>query len=165
MAQTTLSEIPGFILPGTTKVIALPSVASFPTITLSEISTTGTEVSKQVANGSNWQMSTANPSSGTLGSTFTAQARGMRSMSGTPSLVFRASKTGADIRGTWAIGDTKYMIFAWGGTGTGTFYDAFATEISNIFTVGDFSGGAFTLITVEFAVTQTPSLYQAYPAS
>jgi hypothetical protein len=165
MPQTVLSEIAGFITPGTEKVLLIPTVAAFPTITLSEISTTGTDATAQVVAKANWELSVSNPAQATLGSTFTQQARGMRTMSGTPQIQFKGSKTGADIRGSVNVGDTKYVIFGHGGVGTGTFYDAFATEVSNIFVVDDTSGGNQLLITVEFAVTKTPSLYAAYPTS
>jgi hypothetical protein len=165
MAQTTLTQIAGIIAPGRTKVLAIPTMTNYSSPTLAEISTTGVDVTAQVVNGSNWSTSVANPSAASLGSTFVKQARGMISMSGTPSLTFRLAADGADIRATFTKGDTKYMAFGWAGVGTGTYVDIYPTEVANIVPTPDFSGGGFLLVTVEFAVTKSPAYYVAYPAS
>lgn len=165
MAQTVLTQVAGIIAPGRTKVLAIPSMADYTAPTLSDISTTGTDLTAQVVNGANWSTSVSNPSAAALGSTFVTQARGMVSMSGAPSLTFRMDAAGADIRATFTKGDTKYMVFGWGGVGTGTKVDIYPTEVANIVPAPDFTGGGFLLITVEFAVTKVPAYYVTYPAS
>jgi len=139
MAAPAISASTRYFLPGTTKVLILPAVASLAVgPTRAEINA-GLDVSGEVAAISGWSITSENMATPDLGKRFNSQVTG-RLTAADSSLTFWADKTGADIRDSLVLDQSTYVVFLDGGDVTGSTMDTYKSVVSSVGKVREIEG-------------------------
>lgn len=149
MAAPEITASTRYFLPGTTKVLLLPTVANLATgPTRAEINA-GLDISEEIASISGWQISSATVATPDLGKRFTPQVTG-RLTAADSSLTCWADKTGADIRDEVTIDQEIYVVFLDGGDVPGSPMDTYKSVVSSVGKVREIEGAG--RIDVRFSI-------------
>lgn len=149
MAAPEIATSTRYFLPGTTKIVIVPTIANLAAgPTRAEIDA-GLDVSEEVANISGWRIASADLPTPDLGKRFTPNISG-RLTADSSSLTFWADKTGTDIRDELTIDQSTYVVFMDGGDVTGSPMDAFKVVVSSLGKLRELEGAG--RIDVQFSI-------------
>ena len=120
-----------YFLPGTTKVLILPAVASMVTGPTRANINAGLDVSDEVAAIGGWMITSENTPTPDLGGRFVKQVSG-RLTAANSSLTFWADKMGVDIRAELAIDQETFVVFLDGGDVEDAPMDVYKVNVSSV---------------------------------
>ncbi len=120
-----------FFLPGTTKVIIVPTIANLAIgATRAELDA-GTDVSDEISSITGWMITSEDMPTADLGKRFVPKVSG-RLTSANSALQFWADKTGADIRELLVIDQDTHVVFLDGGNVAASPMDVFKVNVSSV---------------------------------
>jgi len=128
-----------YFLPGTTKVLILPAVASMVTGPTRPNINAGLDVSDEIAAIGGWMVNSANTDTPDLGRRFVSQVSG-RLTAADSSLTFWSDVTGTDIRDELTIDMETYVVFLDGGDVAGSPMDVYKVKVSSVGKIREIEG-------------------------
>lgn len=151
----TLPTSVRFFQPEVSKVMFLPTIVAGTLIPTRAEITAGTDLTKEIADLSGWQVAANMIETPDMGAKFVGQIAG-RIKADNSSITFYADRTATDVRSTLPRGQVGYIAFMDGGdVATTGKMDVFPIEVAS---VGKVRGGDKALtLTINFAITRKPA--------
>ena len=131
MAAPEIAASTRYFLPGTTKVLILPTVANLVTGPTRVEIDAGLDISEEIASITGWMVSGATVPTPDLGKRFTGQVNG-RLTAADSGLTCWADKTGQDIRQELTIDQETYVVFFDGGNVPGSPMDVYKSVVLSV---------------------------------
>lgn len=128
-----------YFLPGTTKVLLLPTVANLATGPTRAEMDAGLDISEEIAAINGWQITGETVPTADLGKRFTPQVNG-RLTAAASGLTCWADKTGTDIREEVAIDQETFVVFLDGGDVAGSPMDVYKSVVTSVGKVRELEG-------------------------
>lgn len=120
-----------YFLPGTTKVIVVPTIVDLAVGPTRLELNAGTDVSDEVSSITGWMITSADVPTADLGKRFVPNVSG-RLTAANSALQFWADKAGVDIRELLVIDQDTHIVFLDGGDVAGNPMDAFKVKVSSV---------------------------------
>lgn len=120
-----------YFLPGTTKVIIVPTITTLATGPTRAQLTAGTDVSDEISSITGWMITSEDVPTADLGKRFVPKISG-RLTAANSALQFWADKTGTDIRELLEIDQDTHVVFLDGGDVPGSPMDVFKVNVSSV---------------------------------
>ena len=139
MAAPKITASTRYFLPGTTKVIIIPTVANLASGPIRSEINGGLDVSDEVAAINGWLISSENIATPDLGRRFVQQVTG-RLTAADSSIDFWADRGGVDIRGQLVRDQSTNICIMDGGDVTGRPMDTFKVVVSSVGKVREIEG-------------------------
>lgn len=139
MPATPIAASTRYFLPGTTKVIIVPTIANLDAGPTRAELNAGTDISEEIASISGWSITSASVPTPDLGKRFTPQVTG-RLTAADSSITCWADKTGNDIRDVLAIDQATNVVFLDGGDVAGSPMDVYKVKVSSVSKVREIEG-------------------------
>lgn len=162
MTATPISQTVRYINPGVTKIVYAPTVVDISAPTRAEIDA-GTDLSREVAELTGWQVNSNQVPTPDLASTFTSNTPG-RTTAEDSSLTFYADKTGDDVRALLPRGTDGFIIIMDGGDVPASPMDVYPIRVASngkMRSVGEEAAR----IQVQCSITSEPAEDVAVPAA
>lgn len=147
--------------PETTKVYYVASIANKAAPTRAELNA-GTDLSREVADITGWNVTGEQIPTPDLGTLFTSQIPG-RTTSDDSSLTFYADKAGVDARGTLPRGTNGFIVWLDGGDTANNKMDVYPIRVRSNGKMRSLSNEA-ARIQIQFSITSEPAENVTVPA-
>lgn len=128
-----------YFLPGTTKVIVVPSIANLAVGPTRVELNAGTDVSEEISSINGWQITSESVPTPDLGKRFVSSVTG-RLTAASSGLQFWADKTGVDVRELLVIDQETFIVFLDGGDVEGSPMDVFKVTVASVGKVREIEG-------------------------
>jgi hypothetical protein len=128
-----------YFLPGTTKVVIVPTIANLATGPTRVELDAGTDVSDEISSITGWLITSETVATPDLGKRFVSQVTG-RLTAANSALQFWADKTGTDVRELLAIDQETHVVFLDGGDVPGSPMDAYKVTVASVGKVREIEG-------------------------
>ncbi|HEX6516492.1 MAG TPA: hypothetical protein VF049_13045 [Nocardioidaceae bacterium] len=139
MSATAITPSTRYFLPGTTKVIVVPTIANLATGPTRAELDAGTDVSEEVATINGWRITSENVATPDLGKRFNKQVTGRLSADDS-SITFWADLTGQDVRETLTLDLETHVVFLDGGDVPASPMDAYKVKVGSVGKVREIEG-------------------------
>lgn len=139
MSATKMAATTRFFLPGTTKIIIVPTVASLAVGPTRIELNAGTDISDEVAGISGWMISSESQATPDLGARFVKQVTG-RLTAADSSITTWSDKTGEDIREVLTLDQETNVVFLDGGDVAGSPMDVYKVVVASLGKVRELEG-------------------------
>lgn len=131
MPASAIAAATRYFQPGVTKVVLIPSIATFASGPLRAEIDAGTDVSRDIAAISGWSIASERVDTPDLGTRFVSNVQG-RLRAADSGLTFYASLDGADIRDELELDQALYVAFMDGGDVAARLMDVFQVTVSGM---------------------------------
>lgn len=138
-----------YFLPGTTKVVIVPTIANLATGPTRAELNAGTDVSDEISSITGWQITSEDVATPDLGKRFVSNVTG-RLTAANSGLQFWADKTGSDVRELLVTDQDTHIVFLDGGDVAASPLDAFKVKVSSVGKVREIEGAG--RIDVSFSI-------------
>lgn len=131
MPATPIAATTRYFLPGTTKIIVVPTITNLVTGPTRIELNAGTEVADEVASISGWQITSETVPTPDLGKRFVSQVTG-RLTAANSMLQFYADKAGEDVRELLTLDQETHIVFLDGGDVEDYPMDVFKVTVASV---------------------------------